>query len=67
MKSHFHRRSISDKKNKFIMKHLFKTFERGNPEWFTTLANWNICIFRVTLRHYRGKRIKLYIKALIRV
>ena len=48
------------------MKYLFKTFERGKPEWFTILTNHNICIFGgVTLRHYREKRIKLYIQASI--
>ena len=28
------------------MKYLCKTFEIGQPEWFTILTNWNICIFK---------------------
>ena len=41
------------------MEHLCKTFAgRGKPKWFTIVANWNIYVFRVTLRHYRQKRIK---------
>ena len=38
------------------MKYVCKTFERGKPEWFNILTNWNICIFlRVTPRQYREK------------
>ena len=32
------------------MKYLCKTFERGKPEWFTILTNWNICILLELLR-----------------
>ena len=50
------------------MKYLCKTFERRKPGWLTILNNWNICIFRVTLRHFKEKKsIKLYINALITV
>ena len=39
------------------MKYLCKTFKRGKAEWFAILKNWNICVFRVTLRHQKEKRI----------
>ena len=29
--------------------------EKGKPEWFTILANWNIS--RATPTHYREKRV----------
>ena len=32
-------------KNRFRMKYLCKTFEKGKRQWFTILNNWSICIF----------------------
>ena len=52
------------------MKYLRKTFERCKPGWFTILANWNICIFKIQSEALQREKNQLncilHIKALIK-